>query len=263
MHLFRGSKIHFEWILLIFLLNPCPRASAEENGMLSIHADTAGLPVWVDSVQIGQTPIDSFPISPGQYTVRVAHPDPWTWTAGDWQKSVTIKEKDCMCEVVRFQEPIWISSQPEHSQIYIRNRFAGVAPRTLLCPDSGMTLRFEKPGFQSKSLYIQPGQGPSVRVSMIPVSDPNIHKQDEPVFRSRKIVVTGLIFLTSGIAGYAFKHLAEKSYDRYLEASQPAGMDRHYKRAVLFDRISGGCYIVCEVHFGLALFFTVREARSL
>ncbi|NQT26048.1 PEGA domain-containing protein [candidate division KSB1 bacterium] len=260
----RNHKLLPGLIVLIFLMQPQNYlfAAQEETGMLSIHSEISGLTVWVDSIQIGQTPIDSLPLAPGLHTLRVKHPDPHSWMAKDWENSVQIHSGKITSEVVQFPKSIWISSQPEYAQLFIHNQLAGLTPRYILCPDSGLALRFEKPGFQSKYLFLNPNQGPFINITMMPIPDFKFEHQDESVFQSRKVWMTGLISLTSGIAGYVFKHLAERSYDRYLEASRPSDMNTHYDRAVFYDRISGGCYIACEVHFGLALFFSIQGTRG-
>jgi hypothetical protein len=259
---FRIFKILSGWIILLFLIHPQTAlpVSEEGSGRLSVLSEIPGLTVWVDSMAVGQTPIDSLPLPSGPHTLRVKHPDPQSWMARDWEKIIQIRSGEMITEAVRFPKAVWISSDPAHVQLFIHDQPDGLTPRYVLCPDTGLTLRFDNPGFQSRQLFLNP-DGPVLHVTLTPVPDFAYQAKDESVFQSGKIWAAGLISLSTGIAGYVFKHLAEQSYDRYLEAGHPAEMNKYYDRAVLYDQISGGCYIACEVHFGLALYFSIRGAR--
>lgn len=265
MDLFRLRNLLFTWIVLPGLVYApaFAQASPQGTGWLSVRSDTAGLTVRVDGAVIGHTPLDSIPFAPGTVAVQVAHPDPLSWTARDVQDTVSIHAGEVTVLDARFPHPVWVSADPPHSRLFIRGRFDGLTPRYVFCSDTGLTLRFEKTGYSSRSVFLKYGRTPAFHVTLTPLPEFNVQVQKAPEFRSGKIWAAGLVSLASGIAGYVFKHLAEQSYDRYMDAGDPDTMDRHYDRAVLYDRIAGGCYIACEVHFGLAVFFSIREARRL
>lgn len=261
MDLSRKSK---SWLVCaVLLLLPCGlSASEEERGLVAVHSDIEGLTVWVDSVQAGRTPIDSLSLAAGIHHIRVRHPDPLSWMAKDREETVRIVQDSSIQIHCRFPKPVWVSSDPEHAQLSVQGRRIGLTPGYVLCPDSGLTLRFEKQGYQSRTFFLEQDPAPSIHVPMTPLPDFKIHSQDESLFRSRPVWVTFLLSFSSGIAGYVFKTLAEQSYNRYQEAAHPDAMNRHFDRATLYDQISGACYVTCEVNFGLAIYFSIRGARS-
>ena len=256
-------KNNFQIVSLVLVfLTSFLSASGEETGMLTVRSEPDGLAVWVDSLETGQTPVDSLRLPCGTHTIRVKHPDPGAWMAEDWQRTVRVRPDSLMVETIRFPKPVWVSSRPEHARLFVRDQFVGLTPRHVLCPDSGLALRFEKSGYASSSCFLPSAQDPSVHVTLDPLPDYTLHHSDTPVFRSRNLWITFLLSVSSGIAGYVFKSLAEQSYDKYLEAGHPDTMNRYFDRATLYDRISGACYVVCEVNFGLVIYFSIRGAHS-
>jgi|GEM_PF-5694094 len=72
----------------------------------------------------------------------------------------------------------------------------------------------------------------------------------------------GIAAALSGISALAFKQMADRSFERYSRAGHPDDMNRHFKKAELFDRISGGCYLLAELNLGAAVYSLYREIRG-
>ena len=79
-------------------------------------------------------------------------------------------------------------------------------------------------------------------------------------FFKKPWVKIGLAALITGAAGYLFRKEADRAYASYMSADSPDSMNHYFHRAVMYDKVSSGCYIVCELNVCLAMWLSVRDS---
>lgn len=263
------SKIPVRLLIFAALVIFISVANATDSqGVLIISTEHAGLSIFVDGEQIGETPLksDSVCLNAGDHLVTVYDSGSRDWLGAAFHYSVSILADSVSLLNIDLNEHVWIVSQPSHAKLSFQDQLIGRTPMNVIRSDWGMQkLTVHKKGFLSRSLSQPPVGQRQLHVKLTPVHS-QASKPAGPgageIFKSRSVLLTGAIALGGGIAGYVFKRLAENSYDRYLVAGHPSDMDTYYDRAILFDRISGLCYVTCEINFCAALFFSIRKAGS-
>ncbi|MFC1569838.1 hypothetical protein ACFL4L_06350 [bacterium] len=90
--------------------------------------------------------------------------------------------------------------------------------------------------------------------SMAPV------QPSRPEFFKKGWVKVGLVALATGVAGYMLRKEADRAYSSYISANSLESMNHYFDRAVLYDKLSSGFYIVCEFNVCFAMWMSVRSA---
>lgn len=68
------------------------------------------------------------------------------------------------------------------------------------------------------------------------------------------MLVSSAVCIISSVMAYGAMADADAAYDRYLHAGDPGAMDRHFRRAALYDRRAGVFLGVFEVSFLTSVF---------
>ena len=82
-----------------------------------------------------------------------------------------------------------------------------------------------------------------------------------PILRQRWAQV-GIMALTSGLLAYFLRREADNAYSKYLSADRPETMNHYFNRAVLYDKVSSGLFIFCEINFSFSMWLSVRRVAN-
>lgn len=264
----RGRLLPLLLGMLVFL-SGCPVfPQSEPVGRLIFQIPEAGYSIFLDGRPVGNTPLksDTLRLSVGAHTVSVTEYRSRSWLQAALEFPVVLTADSLVELDIEVPARVWIESNPSHAEVTFHNELIGRTPLPVKREEWRTSLlSIRKKGFKSYSLRQPPVSQDHIRIHLIPeetVSIVSSGPEAASIFKSRSVLLTGALALGGGIAGYVFKTLAEKSYDRYQSAGQPADMDRYFDRAVMYDQISGICYVTCEINFCAALFFSIRKAAN-
>jgi len=248
---------------LLFLTQPAVAQEEDSTDTtqcrIVLNCDVSGLQVWLDGVSVGQTPLAELTVEAGTHMLRVSHPDPTDWIARDWESAVSLQAGERKQLTVTFPTSYWIGTVPGEAAIHIDGRYAGVTPMIMNIPsDSLEFIVIQKSGYEDYVLDSHWANASliQIRLKQIPV-DLGTEKES---FRLSKtwIIAGGAVAVLCGGLGYYFKVRSDRAYEKYMRASHPDDMDRHFSEVEHFDRLTGIFYGIGEVSLGISLVFTIQ-----
>ncbi|MBN1782348.1 hypothetical protein JW948_14535 [bacterium] len=135
----------------------------------------------------------------------------------------------------------------------------------------GFRNEIRNPGSNAGNSAAKPdsaGTGSALWRNFSPQTDSVMMFRMSPVRTARPALLgqtwfrVGLVALGTGLAGYLMRKEADRSYDRYLNADSPAAMNRHFDRALRYDRISSGLYMICELNVCFSMWLGIRNEQT-
>ena len=230
---------------------------------IELICEIGDLDVWIDGKHVGQTPIHTVRLEEGTHTLRVRHPDPAEWLNRDWERKIFLKPGTKKRFTVKFSRAYWIGSDPSEASVYYGLRYLGETPLTVeIPPDSMSYVIIRKPGFEDYRFGLDAGRSALIQVSLRSKFAHLNGSKDSPRLNKKWIITSSVAALICGGLGYYFQTKADRAYDRYLNASHPEEMNRHFNDAETFDRYTGVCYGLGEVSLGISIFFLIHGVRS-
>ena len=258
---------------LIHLLMPISAVGQTIFGKLSVTSSPSGLTAWVDDVPIGPTPLEDYPILPGQHTVRVARPAGSPWDVLDWREEVVISDSGRLKVHAEFVGPVVILSSPFEAEVLLNNVSAGKTPLRFPNLKPGpYTVSVAKPGYEhvSRGFVVRDTSHQVISITMIPLDDTWTESGSIPPVRAEKsrlgrrlgFATLGLGLMFAGLAIDSDRK-ADDAYTGYLRTGDPARSEALYQRAASQDRRTSTFAVAAQVNFlGSFYFFLSRAFRA-
>ena len=252
-----------------------PETSAQ--AFLTISCTHAGLPVLIDGVVVGSTPLLNYPVVAGEHALAVRCMPFGSWMDSDWVDTVTVAAGDTVELEARFLIGYTISSSPYGAQVWVDGRIVGTTPFVLRLPE-GKIAQVELSMSGYRPAYLTVGiasplaavRGSKRRYEVVLQEDFNYavlqereslqHRNRLRRYRRLTYISAG-ISLAAGVAAVLFKHEADATYNRYLVVGDPIKRERAFDRALQYDRYSGAAFAVFQISFAFSVYSFLKAMR--
>jgi hypothetical protein len=265
MDLFKNNYLYPVLAAMLWVLPVCAQDRQPDSTAcrISIRCEIPDLEVWIDGARIGSTPVEDYPIAPGEHTVRIQHPNPFNWLSRDWEETIRPVPGE-RCELIAvFPEYVWIGSTPIGASVYRSGHLLGETPLLVRRVQAeGDKLEVTKSGYLDAVLLLGNVRGSRISVELF--RDEFRIGNTGVTHRIKKgwIIGTAVFALLSGITGYYYKDRAEQAYDKYMNTAHPDKMDRYFNEAAKFDKLSGIFYGIGEVSLSVSVVLSIKSIRS-
>jgi hypothetical protein len=141
-------------------------APAPPPGSLKITSDPVGASVYIDGIEMGETPIAIPKVTPGQRSIRVGMS-----SFASAVKRVEVESNQAIELDFVLGGKLQISSVPEGAQVFVDEIYSGVAPvDTERIPGGSHQIRVSKDGFKDKaeSVMVERGQERAIVIRLLP-----------------------------------------------------------------------------------------------
>jgi hypothetical protein len=247
-----------KYLIIIVLFS---RAFCQQpDAFLSVNSQLASLPVYLDSVRIGVTPLQDYAIRPGTHVLIVPSPYGLAWNEPGYVQSFSAEAgQEYKFEPV-FTKNIFINSIPYGAHVIVDDKLQGCTPLTISALPQ--IIRIEKEGYEPQDIDVTQVQGTSLTMKLKPLQSWLLANQQKQHAHERKIkwrkrFMWGSMALAAA-AGYAtiyYHNQGNDAYSRYLTAALPEDMNRYYDRAHRYDKYAGWYYTLFEMGFVLTGYF--------
>ena len=242
-------------------------------GALSVSTEPSAQSVYLDSVLIGQTPIEAYALPAGKHHLRVTHPDRADWYARDYQDKIVVEANKTLSVLVPFSGTLHILSEPFNAQVYIKNGLgeaeylAGTTPLRLSGLDQGSyLLTFRSPGYQDAIEQVVVSDVPrTISVELAPIGPilqaGNTSAKNHAKGRMHKILgytTLGLGAVFTGLALHS-NWEAARAYDRYLSTADPVTLEQAFQNAARQDTRTTRYVIGAQVNFAATFYFFITQ----
>jgi hypothetical protein len=236
------------------------------SGALVVETLPPGLPVLLDEIPAGRSPLGPVWIPARTVRVRVLRDDPRLFDAAVDERRVEIRPGATARVFLDLRSGVVLRTRPEPARLYrVREGAAdsliGETPLALTPAFlEGARFRLEArdhadSSFAGASLLAAPEGGVSMALRRVaetlPPAPPRI-----PVYRKRWMQWS-LVALGAGLTGAAalLRREGDRWYDRYQQSSDRRVLDTYFDRAVHYDHLSLASLAVGQVLFtgGLVL----------
>lgn len=230
-------------LILITLIFYVFGISQDKNSSLTIFSNPNQLEIRLDSVFIGNTPLENLIIDPGTHVIEAYSPNPGLWNSTNTTIRFHIESGRDTTINIRLQQSIKINSIPYHAELLKNDRVLGLTPVSILFEENrGKEFRLEKRGYESVSFTLKEPRSRLFRLKPIQLVDAEtesnsfMHSLAHTRLKSKFLFLSGSV-LTNWLAFY-FKNLADDNYNKYLTTSNPQLMDKYWDKTQKFDRFS-------------------------
>lgn len=230
------------WMTLLFagMLTGAVRA---ETGTVTVLSEPSGCWVRVDSVLIGQTPLENLELSTGPHTITVFPHASGTWNIEERHFHITLAPGESRRLEAVFSAPAYVNSVPFGARVYQDTTLLGTTPLFLpLEQYGGRQLRMERPGYKSYTFTLRGDDGLLAHLER----DEGLLAETAPprfggMFKQRHIKTKFSLLAVSVAAQWAsfyFKNVADSRYDDYRRAADPQRAQQFWDETERFDTFS-------------------------
>jgi hypothetical protein len=243
-------------IILLFSRAFCQQPDA----YLSVNSQLAPLPVYLDSVRIGMTPLQNYTIQPGPHVLVVPSPCGLVWNESGYVQPFSAEPGQRYNFEPFFTRNIFINSVPYGAHVLIDNKLRGYTP--LMIAAVPQYIRIEKEGYEPQDIDVTKVQGTSLTMELKPLQSwllANQHKRQDQEknmkWRKRFMWCSMALAAAAGYTTIYYHNRGNDAHSQYLTASLPAEMNRFYDKAHRYDNYAGWSYTLFEVGFVMTGYF--------
>ncbi len=216
-----------------------------QQATLSVQSRPAGCWVRLDSLLIGQTPIQSLALPPGSHVVTVYPPEGGLWNWGEQAMELDLSPGTDTTLTVVFDQPVLVNSLPPGAEVFRENEFVGTTPLYLsFTTYAGQSFTIRKDGYEPFSFQlIRPG--PIMARLNARFDSPGSEVTARPrllgIFPRTHVKAKFALLATTVAAHWAsfyFKNKADDNFDRYRRSGDPARMEHYLDQTRKYDTLS-------------------------
>lgn len=271
MELYAVTKF-FPLILFSFTLSISNRfaVAQTETAVVSIITIEQGLPVFVDGIQIGITPIKNFALSAGQHEISLRHLQSESWLDKDWVEKYDLASGDTLDIRPIFERGYMINSKPYGADVIVDNSYQGTTPLVVyLREDEKKYVEVRLKGYEK---FVATIDSTTERLWLVNLVEDRDHSTDPEIeisqMKSRRsrfrrlATIAGSLSAASGITAILLKRQADRFYQDYLSASNPENIEAYFNKTERYDEYAGSAFIVFQVSFGLSFYWFLRSTTA-
>ncbi len=244
-----------------------PTGDTLRIGWIQLISEHEFMQIWVDSVVVSPSQDRLLKLAEGYHHLRVMPRGAQNWLLREFVREIEIVYKDTLNLHVAFPEFKIINSKPYGARLSINGKFVGETPLLLPKPElEKSAIRLQKFGYKDTVIVNLEHELAAIWIDLR--RDPEAEKKQQNLVqvlnakkrKDRKLaLVTFGLAVTSGVASLILKDKADRSFDRYLKASNPQDMNHFFDETEKFDRLAAGSYVVFEINLVASAFFLIRS----
>ncbi len=221
-------------VTLFTILLYSPKAISQEgkppHGKLSVASNVLKARVFVDSILIGLTPLDHFPVTPGTHTVCVIAGDDRSWIANKACERVLVAAGEEIRLLLHVLRSMHVTSEPYGATIVYRDSVLGETPFIFTTHAQQGIITISKVGYETLSLTFD-STATVLHCSLVSgrgLSDDvaTLYIDKEESRNGLPVIITASSAVVAGIAAAYFKIRADNLYHEYTISGNPEQLDR-------------------------------------
>jgi len=233
--------------------------SSDAVASVTVQSNVSGALVYVDSMFLGTTPLDTIYLDPGRHVFTLLQPDHQSWLHSAIVETLTLLSTQHLYYRVTFPQFYHITSEPYGATVYLSDSAIGQTPVRLQLPSSTVILRVAKDGYREELLPTTPdAKHIHVVLSSLDANSPLVISPYLSAKTSTStlplFVTTGTTVLAGATAAY-FKIQADKHYNEY----RLLGSQGSLQKVREYDRISGIALATSELSFLLLTYLLLSR----
>lgn len=221
--------------MLMFAANTAPGAPSADSVLTARLEVTTALDsaaVFLDTLQLGKTPLMLDSVSPGTHSIRIVPPQPDAWTVQPVLDTVILLPGQTLVRSYRLRTFLPVRTDPGGAQLFLNDSLAGITPLLVrssdIRPDTRLELRMD--GFEPVVVLPSALAGETVLTvalksglrSQTPAGAPSVLTTQSWDARTVGRVVSGGVSILAGIGAAYFKVAADQKQEAYLATGDPA-----------------------------------------
>jgi hypothetical protein len=236
------------------------------SAFLTVHCGLPELPVYLDSLQIGRTPLENYEIVSGIHRLMVASPYGVAWNADNYIQTFTVSPGEKVEFDVAFAPNVVLNTIPYGAAVFENAQLLGTTP--LRIQPRAPTVRIEKEGYESQEILLESLKGSAHIIQMTPnarwfLAQQKMQNDHQSKLKWRKRLMFGSLALAAvtGFTTVHFRSRGNDAYADYMATAIPADMDRYYAKSREYDKYAGISYIIFEMGFMLTGYFFLSSRQ--
>jgi len=244
-------------------------ASAQNaTAVFSITTKERGLPIFVDGMQVGVTPLKHFSIPAGRHEISVKHVQSESWLDTDWAEKYDLAAGDTLDVYPVFKRGYMINSIPFGAEVFVDHVQQGTTPLVLYLNEgdrSEVELRIK--GYENYVTTIDSTSTRRIQITLLKDRDDLLSRKKEQKNSRRShfrklATIAGGMSAASGITAILLKRQADNFYQDYLSASNPQEINSYFNKTGQYDEYAGTAFIVFQISFGLSFYWFLRSTTA-
>lgn len=229
---------------MLFILSALLIGQAQEKKTtLTIESIPDQIPIRINSVLIGNTPIMKYEVTSGYITIEAISNQAGIWNNHNIVQEIFTTPGQDTTIIIQFPKMIKINSVPFHAKLLVNNQFLGLTPVSVdFTQYRGKEFLLEKTGYKSFRFILQ--NQSSQLYTLEPLDIATIKEENSSftygLFHSQ--MKTKFLFLTGTVVthwlAFYFKNLADDNFEKYSTTGNPALMQKYWDNTQKYDRWS-------------------------
>ncbi|HEV8537824.1 MAG TPA: PEGA domain-containing protein [Bacteroidota bacterium] len=218
--------------------------SPAQDALLSVQSNVAGVKVFVDTLLLGETPVEDARVTAGEHILHFVHPDSKNWLLPAIVETLVVAPSDHIVRTATFPTVYHIISNPYGAEVYYNDSVIGQTPLIFAAVTERGVVTLRHGGYDDQILPLPDGGGllhatlPSrIGEAPSPLLNGEEVKSLTPVY-----LATGTAIFSGALAAY-FKIKADGYYNDYKKSGDTGALDRVRR----LDTLSGVTLLTSEV----------------
>ena len=220
---------------------------------VTVLTNPSGADLFIDSMYVGKSPLQSFSIQRGSHHIKVFYPSVFSWNASVTEDALEVVVVGNFEKRLVLGKILKVQTDPPGGTVLYDGKSLGVTPLYVRGASYiAGNLIIQKSGYDSLTvpsneikegflrLQLRPAVGPGAALSPGDLRGPDLVATDHwPTY------VSGLTMIVSGVTSAYLKDQANKEFDRYLVSKNPAGLSTTNR----FDRGAAISLVISQISF--------------
>ncbi|MDP2886498.1 MAG: PEGA domain-containing protein [Ignavibacteria bacterium] len=240
------------------------KPTADSVGTVRIITEPSGADLYIDSLFVGKSPLQSVALAPGSHTIRAFYPSVFAWNAIVTREPFDIFGGDHLEKRLSVGQVMRIQSDPPGGIVHSDGSVIGTTPLYARSHRSSPAdLMIRKEGFDSLRIPLSEIKAGFVRVQLSPKSGLGRAVRPADILVGNGAAATdhwltyasGAASIVSGVASAYLKDRANRNFDSYLRTNNPADLSSTRR----LDREAAAALIISQISFALLAYVLLSE----
>jgi len=232
-------------------------------GTITVQTDPPGADLFIDSMFVGKSPLQSLPIQQGTHHVKAFYPSVFSWNASVTEETLEVVSAGNFEMRLILGKILKVQTDPPGGTVLYAGKALGVTPLYVRGASAiAGNLVIQKSGYDSLTvpsseikdgflrLQLHPVSGPGAALTLADLRGPDIVATEHwPTY------VSGLTMIVSGVTSAYLKDQANKEFERYLVSKNPASLSTTNR----LDRGAAISLVISQISFVVLSYLLLSE----
>ena len=232
-------------------------------GSVTVLTDPPGADLFIDSMFVGKSPLQSISIQRGSHHIKAFYPSASSWNASVAEGALDVVAAGNFEKRLVLGKILRVQTDPSGGTVLYEGKSLGVTPLYVRRASAiAGNLIIQKSGYDSLTvpsneiregflrLQLRPAGGSGAALSPGDVRGPDLVATDHwPTY------VSGLTMIVSGVTSAYCKDQANKEFDKYLVSNDPASLSTTNR----LDRRAAISLVICQISFVVLSYLLLSE----